>query len=50
MYGNRPHSNIWPFLRPLEQVSVATARGVWASEAFLLVSREAYVKAGGHGW
>ena len=36
------------FLRPLEQVSVAAARGVWASEAFLLVSREAYVKAGGH--
>ena len=36
------------FLRPLEQVSVASARGVWASEAFLLVSREAYEKAGGH--
>ena len=36
------------FLRPLEEVGVAAARGVWASEAFLLVSRTAYVKAGGH--
>jgi chlorobactene glucosyltransferase len=36
------------FLRPLEQVGRAAPRGVWASEAFLLVSREAYVKAGGH--
>jgi glycosyltransferase involved in cell wall biosynthesis len=36
------------FLRPLEQVSGASARGVWASEAFLLVSCEAYEKAGGH--
>ena len=36
------------FLRPLEQVRVAAARGVWASEAFLMVSREACVKAGGH--
>ena len=36
------------FLRPLEQVGVAAARGVWASDAFLLVSRAAYVKAGGH--
>jgi chlorobactene glucosyltransferase len=36
------------FLRPLERVSVPAARGVWASEAFLLVSREAYVRAGGH--
>jgi chlorobactene glucosyltransferase len=35
------------FLRPLERVSVPAARGVWASEAFLLLSREAYVKAGG---
>jgi hypothetical protein len=37
------------FLRPLEHVGVAAARGVWASDAFLLVSREAYVKAGGYG-
>jgi hypothetical protein len=36
------------FLRPLEQVGVVAARGVWASEAFLMVAREAYVKAGGH--
>jgi chlorobactene glucosyltransferase len=36
------------FIRPLERVSEAMARGVWASEAFLLVSREAYVKAGDH--
>jgi len=32
----------------MEQVSIPEARGVWASEAFLMVSREAYVKAGGH--
>jgi chlorobactene glucosyltransferase len=37
------------FLRPMEQVGVTAARGVWASDAFLLVSRAAYVKAGGHG-
>ena len=36
------------FLRPLEQVGTAAVSEVWASEAFLLVSREAYVKAGGH--
>jgi GT2 family glycosyltransferase len=36
------------FLRPLERVGVTAARGVWASEAFLMVSREAYVQAGGH--
>lgn len=36
------------FLRPLEQVHIAAPHGVWASEAFLMVSREAYVKAGGH--
>ena len=36
------------FIRPLEQVGEAAAHGVWASEAFLMVSREAYVKAGGH--
>jgi chlorobactene glucosyltransferase len=36
------------FLRPPERVSVATGRGVWASEAFLLASREAYTRAGGH--
>jgi chlorobactene glucosyltransferase len=36
------------FIRPLERVGEAVARGVWASEAFLLVSREAYVQAGDH--
>ena len=36
------------FVRPMEQVGVARAGGVWASEAFLLISREAYRKAGGH--
>jgi chlorobactene glucosyltransferase len=36
------------FIRPMEQVGEAADRGVWASEAFLLVSREAYDKAGGH--
>jgi chlorobactene glucosyltransferase len=36
------------FIRPMEHVGRARAGGVWASEAFLLVSREAYVKAGGH--
>jgi hypothetical protein len=36
------------FSWPLERVGEAAARGVWASEAFLLVCREAYVKAGGH--
>jgi chlorobactene glucosyltransferase len=36
------------FIWPLERVGEAAARGVWASEAFLMVSREAYVKAGGH--
>jgi glycosyl transferase family 2 len=36
------------FIRPLEWVGQATARGVWASEAFLMVSRQAYMKSGGH--
>jgi chlorobactene glucosyltransferase len=36
------------FIRPLERVGEAMAWGVWASEAFLLVSREAYMKAGDH--
>ena len=36
------------FIRPLERVGEAAARGVWASEAFLMVSRQAYMKAGGH--
>jgi chlorobactene glucosyltransferase len=36
------------YIWPLEQVGAAAARGVWASEAFLLVSRDAYVEAGGH--
>jgi chlorobactene glucosyltransferase len=36
------------FIRPLERVGKAGTRGVWASETFLMVSREAYVKAGGH--
>jgi Glycosyl transferase family 2 len=36
------------FIRPLERVGEATTRGVWASDAFLMVSREAYGKAGGH--
>jgi chlorobactene glucosyltransferase len=36
------------FLRPLERVGVSSAGGVWASEAFLLVCREAYAKARGH--
>jgi chlorobactene glucosyltransferase len=36
------------FIWPLERVGEAAARGVWASEAFLMVFREAYVKAGGH--
>jgi chlorobactene glucosyltransferase len=34
------------FIRPLERVGEAMARGVWASEAYLLVSREAYLEAG----
>lgn len=36
------------FIRPLERVGKIGAHGVWASDAFLMVSREAYVKAGGH--
>jgi chlorobactene glucosyltransferase len=36
------------FIRPLERVGKAGTGGVWASETFLMVSREAYVKAGGH--
>jgi hypothetical protein len=35
------------FLRPLEQVGAAQTAGVWASDAFVLVSRDAYVKAAG---
>jgi Glycosyl transferase family 2 len=35
------------FTWPLEQVGAATHK-VWACETFLLVSREAYVTAGGH--
>jgi hypothetical protein len=35
------------FMWPLEHVGAAT-RKVWACEAFLLVSHEAYMKAGGH--
>jgi chlorobactene glucosyltransferase len=35
------------FVMPLERVGEA-ARGVWASEAFLMVCRDAYMKAGGH--
>jgi chlorobactene glucosyltransferase len=36
------------FTMPMEQVGEANARGVWASEEFLLVSRAAYLAAGGH--
>jgi hypothetical protein len=36
------------FLRPVEQVSVAAPSAIWASEAFLMVARDAYVQAGGH--
>ncbi len=36
------------FIKPLERVGEAAARAVWASEAFLMVSRQAYMKAGGH--
>jgi chlorobactene glucosyltransferase len=36
------------FIKPLERVGEAAARAVWASEAFLLVRREAYLKVGGH--
>lgn len=36
------------FIMPMEEVGAAKARRVWASEAFLLVSREAYMAAGGH--
>jgi chlorobactene glucosyltransferase len=36
------------FIMPMEQVGEANTRGVWASEAFLLVSRAAYRAAGGH--
>jgi GT2 family glycosyltransferase len=41
----------WQYLdliRPMSQVSAPQAQGTWASEAFVLVCREAYVKAGGH--
>jgi glycosyltransferase involved in cell wall biosynthesis len=36
------------FIMPMEQVGEANARGVWASEEFLLVSRTAHRAAGGH--
>jgi chlorobactene glucosyltransferase len=36
------------FTMPMEQVGQANARRLWASEQFLLVSRQAYVAAGGH--
>ena len=36
------------FLMPMERVGETNARGVWASEEFLLVSRVAYTLAGGH--
>lgn len=36
------------FLMPMERVGEINARGVWASEEFLLVSRAAYSLAGGH--
>jgi chlorobactene glucosyltransferase len=36
------------FIWPMERVGEAAARGVWASEAFRLVSREAYTQAGGY--
>jgi hypothetical protein len=36
------------FIRPMAHVGGAGAHGVWASEAFLLVSRDAYMKSGGH--
>jgi Glycosyl transferase family 2 len=36
------------FIMPMEQVGEANARGVWASEEFLLVSRAAYRAAGSH--
>jgi hypothetical protein len=36
------------FIRPMARVGEAGAHRVWASEAFLLVSRSAYMKSGGH--
>jgi chlorobactene glucosyltransferase len=36
------------FIRPMAHVGGASERGIWASEAFLLVSREAYAESGGH--
>jgi chlorobactene glucosyltransferase len=36
------------FIKPLERVGEAATRAVWASEAFLMVSRQAYMEAGGH--
>jgi chlorobactene glucosyltransferase len=36
------------FIRPLERVGELAAHGVWASDAFLLVSRQAYRIADGH--
>jgi len=36
------------FIRPLERVGDTAVRGVWASEAFLLVSCPAYSRAGCH--
>jgi hypothetical protein len=36
------------FIMPMVHVGDPTCRGVWASEAFLLISRQAYLQAGGH--
>jgi len=36
------------FIKPLERVGEAAAHAGWASEAFLMVSRQAYMKVGGH--
>jgi chlorobactene glucosyltransferase len=36
------------FIMPMVRVGDPASRGAWASDAFLLISREAYLKAGGH--
>jgi hypothetical protein len=36
------------FIMPMVRVGDPASRGVWASDAFLLISREAYTRAGGH--
>jgi chlorobactene glucosyltransferase len=36
------------FIKPLERVGEAATRAVWASEAFLMVSRQAFMEAGGY--